>query len=230
MPTQPVYDDSGAPSGPPPGYVGAGTTGDKKNNPYDDHSAGSNVESDAALAARLQAEEDARAHDSSGNRGAAQDFYNQSSSTPNTNMGSTPSYSQQALPQREEKSKGLFGKLLGKVGGGSSSSSHGYQQQPQYGQQQYGGGGYGGQPQYQQGYQQGYPQQGYQQGYGQQGYGGGGYGGGYGQPKKSGGGMGMAGGAALGLGGGLVGGMLIADAMEDHDQNEYNQGYGKSFS
>lgn len=39
--------------------------------------------------------------------------------------------------------------------------------------------------------------------------------------------MGMAGGAALGLGGGLVGGMLIADAMEDHDQNEYQQGYGK---
>jgi hypothetical protein len=41
--------------------------------------------------------------------------------------------------------------------------------------------------------------------------------------------MGMAGGAALGLGGGLVGGMLLADAMEDHDQSEYNQGYGKDF-
>lgn len=33
------------------------------------------------------------------------------------------------------------------------------------------------------------------------------------------------GGAALGLGGGLIGGMLLENAIDDHDQNEYNQGY-----
>lgn len=38
----------------------------------------------------------------------------------------------------------------------------------------------------------------------------------------------MAGGAALGLGGGLIGGMLIEDAIQDHDQEEYQQGYGKT--
>lgn len=32
------------------------------------------------------------------------------------------------------------------------------------------------------------------------------------------------GGAALGLGGGLIGGMLLEDAIQDHDQNEYDQG------
>jgi hypothetical protein len=35
------------------------------------------------------------------------------------------------------------------------------------------------------------------------------------------------GGAALGLGGGLIGGMLLEDAIQDHDQNEYDQGYGR---
>ena len=34
--------------------------------------------------------------------------------------------------------------------------------------------------------------------------------------------MGAAGGAALGLGGGLIGGALLMDAMDDHD----NEGYG----
>ena len=48
-------------------------------------------------------------------------------------------------------------------------------------------------------------------------------------PTKSGfEGLGTAGGAALGLGGGLVGGMLLEDAIQGHDQNEYNQGYGKN--
>jgi hypothetical protein len=34
--------------------------------------------------------------------------------------------------------------------------------------------------------------------------------------------MGMAGAAALGLGGGLLGGALLADAIDDHD---YQEGY-----
>ncbi|CAE7175903.1 unnamed protein product [Rhizoctonia solani] len=66
------------------------------------------------------------------------------------------------------------------------------------------GGGYGGGPSY-----------------------GGGYGGGYAQqqqpPKKS-GGMG-AGGMLLAGGAGLVGGALLADAIIDHDQDEYAEGY-----
>jgi hypothetical protein len=39
-------------------------------------------------------------------------------------------------------------------------------------------------------------------------------------------GMGLAGGA-LGLGAGVLGGVLIADAIQDHDQAEYSQGYRK---
>ncbi|TGO43077.1 hypothetical protein BHYA_0003g00310 [Botrytis hyacinthi] len=203
-PTEPVYPSGdSAPPGPPPGYSGGSSTypSDDKSNPYD---PSPNTESDAELARRLQAEEDARGGSSSGTRGNAQQDYQ------NTPM---PSYSQQELPPREQK-KGFFGKLLGKTSGSSASSGA---QQPQYG-------GYQQQQYPQQGYPpQGYPPQGYppQQGYG------GGYGGGYQQqrPQKSGGGMGMAGGAALGLGGGLIGGMLLEDAIQDHDQNEYNQGY-----
>jgi hypothetical protein len=37
----------------------------------------------------------------------------------------------------------------------------------------------------------------------------------------------VAGGAALGLGGGLIGGMLLEDAIHDHDQSVYQEGYGK---
>ncbi|KAK8107722.1 uncharacterized protein PG998_009735 [Apiospora kogelbergensis] len=45
-------------------------------------------------------------------------------------------------------------------------------------------------------------------------------------PKKSGGGgMGMAGGAALGLGAGVIGGALVADAWNDHEQEAYAEGY-----
>ncbi|KAI9651162.1 WW domain-containing protein wwm1 [Ciborinia camelliae] len=226
-PTEPVYpSDDSAPAGPPPGYSGGPSNypSDTKSNPYE---PSPNTESDAELARRLQAEEDARAAGPSGARGSAQEDYQ------NTPM---PSYSQsQELPPREQK-KGFFGKLLGKASGSSSSHppqqqyQQQYAQQPQYGayqQQQYPPQGYQQQGYPPQGYQQqGYPPQGYppQQGYG--GYGGG-YGGGYQQqrPQKSGGGMGMAGGAALGLGAGLVGGMLIEDAIQDHDQNEYNQGY-----
>jgi hypothetical protein len=233
-PTEPVYaaDRDSPPPGGPPAYTGSdnfSNVSEKKTNPYNDsRGAGSaspnNIDEDARLAARLQAEEDARAQETRGN--AFQDY----ASTP-----LPPQSSQAELPPREGK-RSLFSKLLGK------SNS----QQPQYGQPGYGGG-------YQQ--QGGYPpQQGYspQGGYGgypppggyggyppQPGYGGyppqGGYGGyppqGYEQPppKKSGlGGLGTAGGAALGLGGGLVGGMLLEDAIQDHDQNEYDQGYGKN--
>ncbi|TVY86187.1 WW domain-containing protein [Lachnellula willkommii] len=210
-PTEPVYPaGDGAPAGPPPGYAGGsmGSMNDTKSNPYDTKPGGSHVESDAELAARLQAEENAR---SSTSRNAQQDYQN-------TSMSPSPSY-QQDLPAREQKKSGGFlGKLLGKASGGSSSHQQGGYGGNQYPQQ------YPQHQQYpQQGYQQqGYPPQGYQQGY-QQGppqgpYGGGysPYGGGYQQqaaPKKS-GGLGMAGGAALGLGGGLVGGMLLEDAID----------------
>ena len=59
----------------------------------------------------------------------------------------------------------------------------------------------------------------------------GGYGGGYaqqqrpvyvqGKPKRQGIGMG---GVALGAGAGLLGGMLIADAVDDYGDNRYEQG------
>lgn len=39
--------------------------------------------------------------------------------------------------------------------------------------------------------------------------------------------MGMMGGAALGLGAGVLGGALIADAVNDHDQEIYQEGYSK---
>ena len=148
----------------------------------------------------------------------------------NTPMPSQSPGMQQELPPREQK-RGLFSKLMGKTGGSSSGGYGSNQYRPQ--QQQYGDG----YPQ-----QQAYPPQGYGQpaygppAYGQPGYGPGpGYGGGYppqqqyyqqAPPKKS-GGIGTMGGAALGLGGGLVGGMLLEDAIQDHDQNEYNQGYGR---
>ncbi|KAK6596694.1 WW domain-containing protein [Botrytis cinerea] len=151
-PTEPVYPSGdSAPPGPPPGYSGGSSPypSDNKSNPYD---PSPNTESDAELARRLQAEEDARVGSSSGTRGNAQQDYQ------NTPM---PSYSQQELPPREQK-KGFFGKLLGKSSGsGSSSSAPQQQYQQQYAQQpQYGG--------YQ---QQQYPPQGYQQqGYPPQGY------------------------------------------------------------
>jgi hypothetical protein len=199
-PTEPIYPpDDEAPGGPPPGYSGSGNpTGDTKHTYDASRGSGStgNVESDAALAARLQAEEDARA----GKRSAQEDYQN----TP------MPQSYPQTLPAREEKSRGLFSKLLGKT----SSSNNQYSQGGQYGgsaynrppQQAY---GYGQQQYPPQGYpQQGYPPQGYQQGYGapQQQY--------YQQqqaPQKH--GMGTMGGAALGLGGGLIGGMLLEDAI-----------------
>jgi hypothetical protein len=135
-----------------------GNMTDTKSNPYDTKPGGSNVESDAALAARLQAEEDARA---SSSRNAQQDYQN-------TPMSQSSSY--QDLPPREQKKSGGFlGKLLGKASGGSSSQQGGYgNQYPQQYPQQHGypQQGYPQQGYPQQGYpQQGYPPQGYQQGY-----------------------------------------------------------------
>lgn len=227
-PTEPVYptDTETPPPGAPPGYASGGypSVSDTKTNPYDtDNRAGmggsvspNHLEEDAKLAAKLQAEEDARAQ---GTRGNAMNDYM------NTSM---PQQSSQQLPPREEK-RGLFSKLLGKDKA-NHQSQYGQPQygQPQYGQPAYGGPqpGYGGYPP--QGYG-GYPPQGYNA-YPPQGYGGGYPPGNYAQapPRKSGGGgLGMAGGAALGLGGGLIGGMLLEDAIQDHDQNEYQQGYGK---
>jgi len=222
-PTEPVYPQDDAPPGAPPGYSGSGTNPTDTKHPYEPNrgpgSPNSNVESDAALAARLQAEEDARARGTS-SRNAQQDYQN----TP-----MTQSYPQDLPARDQKKSGGFLGKLLGKASGSSSSQQPygGYSQQGGYGQQGYGQQGYG-----QQGYPPrqgyGYPPQQYQQGYGapQPGYGYGGGGGGYQQqqPQKS-GGMGAMGGAALGLGGGLIGGMLIEDAIQDHDQSEYQQGY-----
>lgn len=206
----PPHDPSSiTPANAPPSYTGGGggipQYAEKgSNNPYNNP----NTDSDAAYAARLQAEEDERArHDS---RGAADGYYQQQQPQgqgpqPGGMMGGYPGapgqYDQHELPPREQKSKGLGGllsKLSGKVPGGGGSHGGGIG-----GFSQGHGGGYGQQQPYGGG---GYPQQ--------QGYGGGGYGGGgYGMPPKKHGGMGMAGAGALGLGGGLVGGALIGNAM-----------------
>lgn len=140
------------------------------------------------------------------------------------------------LPPRERgdgKKGGFLGKLLGKAtqkhssGGYGSHGGYGGYQQQQYHQQPYG-----------QGPPMGYGQQQYGQPYGQpygQHYGPpGGYGRGYGGypqahgRRPGGGGMGMAGGAALGVGAGLLGGAVIANAMNDDDEREaYQDGYRK---
>ncbi|KAK1820318.1 WW domain-containing protein wwm1 [Friedmanniomyces endolithicus] len=244
-PTTPVYAAGDSPPpGAPPGYAhstsaaaGPEKGGYGTNNPYGS-TGGSSTAEDERLARQLQAQEDARVHGGSGSatsRGAldgtygsgqpaayGQPAYGQQSSPYGQQSSPYGGGAQQDLPVREEKSKGLFGKLAGKLTGGGASGGR-----PQQ--------GYGGYPPQQQGYG-GYPPQ------QQQGYGGGGYGGGYGpqpgygpqqgygpqyqqqqQPARS--GMGAGGGALLGAGAGLVGGMVLMDAMEDHDQSEYQQGY-----
>ncbi|KAH6885930.1 hypothetical protein B0T10DRAFT_462175 [Thelonectria olida] len=233
-PTAPAYPaGESAPNGPPPGYApGDGPApSDVKINPYDDpanRAGGSShqEDEDARLAAKLQAEEDSRAR-GSGSSPAIPPGYG----SPSPGQSSYPN----ELPPRErgKSGGGFLGKLLGKGkqmaaggshgGGGHYGSGQNYQQQQYYPQQQ--------------GYGQGPPMGGYygqqqygQQQYGQPHYGGGGYGyqqqGYYGQqpPKKS-GGMGMAGGAALGVGAGLIGGALIADAIDDNEQEAYQEGY-----
>ncbi|KAI0853694.1 hypothetical protein F5Y00DRAFT_223347 [Daldinia vernicosa] len=246
-PTEPAVDpnrhDDGAPPGPPPGYTpGSGPSPtDSKNNPFVNEStkpgygSSSHVDedADARLARQLQEEENART------RGAAQSYAN----TPTPPQGYSP-YPDQLPPRSSggsnpaDKAKGLLGKFFGS---GKNKPHAGYPGQQQYSpqpQQPYGG--YGSPPPPQQGYYNGPPPPQQYGGYGpppgqyggyppQGGYGGyppqGGY---YGQqqpPKKSGGGMGMAGGAALGVGAGLLGGALIADAINDEQQEAYAEGY-----
>lgn len=244
-PTAPVFPvDENAPTDPPPGYEpgnGPAPT-DTKKNPYDDPTAqnrhagaSSTQDEDAKLAAKLQAEEDARARGgptppAGYAAGGAADSYAQGGA------GQSQSPFPSDLPPRDDargKDRGFLGKLFGKGKNPQGGQGYGgYPQQQNYYQspppQQYGG------------YPQGPPMGQYGGGYGQPGYGGyppqGGYGGGYGgypqggyqqqgrRPGGSGMGMGLAGGA-LGLGAGVLGGALIADAIHDHDQSEYNQGY-----
>lgn len=215
-PTEPVYGDD-APAGPPPGYDPASSraTGPEKG-------GANNTNDDEALARKLQAEEQARAGGLT-SRGASDSYYQgssaqnppygQSSSTygqPGSTYGQSSSpYGQTQSPsspqQGSDGKRGFFSKLSGKLGGGSSAA-----RPPQ---QAYGGYPSQGYPQQQYGQQ--YPPQGYyppQGGYQQQ------------QGRTGGGGMG-AGGMLLGAGAGLVGGALLMDAIEDHDQSEYNQGY-----
>ena len=137
---------------------------------------------------------------------------------------------QQQYDQPQQK-RGLLDRLTGR------SNKPSYQGQGNYPPQQGGGyGGYGGPPGQQGGYYGGGPQPGYG-GYGgppQPGYGG--YGGGIPQqqyvqqqPQKKSGFPGGAGGAVLGAGAGLVGGALLMDAFENHEDFEQEQAYQQGY-
>ncbi|KAL4870173.1 hypothetical protein BDV12DRAFT_195552 [Aspergillus spectabilis] len=260
----PSYDESGPGN---PIAVASAEDSEKKNanlfslnNPYNAESASTSatgpsgsgepnskgpVESDAELAARLQAEENARS--GAGTPGAAANYYG-GDHTPHSPIPSSTG----DRDKGKEKKKGFFSKLMSKAS--ASGAGQGYSSRPGFApprphhhqqgpvgyapQGGYGapspGPGYGGQGGYypQQhgygpgpGYGPGYgPQPGY--GYPQQGY----YGGGMQPQRRRGGGsgMGMAGAAALGVGGGLIGGALLADAIDDdHDHDDYGGGdYG----
>jgi hypothetical protein len=135
-----------------------------------------------------------------------------------TPPGAQPGYMPQPPPQPQQepprsRSQGIASKLSSFLKGGSSSQP----QRPAYGTpppSNY----YGGMPP-----QPGYypPQQ--PQYYPQQPPNNGMYGGP--QRKRGMGGMGMLGGAGLGLGAGMLGGMLLGEAISDHDQHEYMEGY-----
>lgn len=235
-PARPPEDE--APAGPPPSY----TPGDKpaptdtKKNPFTNNDEESE---DAKLARKLQAEEDAKARGSSSAAGGAAASYMAGGGS-----SSSPAPYPNQLPPRPgssnsaEKSRGLLGKIFG--GGKNKISSHqqggaypggmGYGQ-PAYGAPSpYGQPGYGGYPPQQPAYG-GYPPPG-------AGYGGyppqGAYGGypppqqAYGRPGRTGGGgMGAMGGAALGGAAGLVGGMMLMDAIDDNQQEAYAEGYSE---
>ncbi|KAL2863465.1 WW domain-containing protein [Aspergillus lucknowensis] len=255
----PSYEESGPGN---PSAVASAEDSEKKkanllgsNNPYNAESSGPSgsagppgdkaadaVESDAELAARLQAEEDARSGAGAGaGAGAASNYYTNDSPH-------SPSPASAGTEERgKEKKKGFFSKLMSKASSGSPGSGHGHSSRPVFAAPHhhqppvgYGGGyppqghygspgpgpGYGGPGGY-------YPQQGYGPGYGPQP----GYGypqpGFYGQPQRrrpGGGGMGMAGAAALGVGGGLIGGALLADAIDDdHDDFGGGDDFGGDF-
>ncbi|KAI2847109.1 hypothetical protein CBS147343_10214 [Aspergillus niger] len=170
----------------------------------------STLESDARLAAQLQAEEEARARRRSpvppaqAQSGAASDYYAENSRVQSPQGPST------SPAPKQERSRGFLGKLMGRHSGGSSSNGGGgasYSRPPQQAAYGYPQAGYGGYPPQQAGY--GYPSYPAQGGY-------------YPQqqaPQRRHNGMGTAGAAALGVGGGLLGGLLLADAVEDlgHD-------------
>lgn len=242
MPTAPAQPlEDALPDEPPPGYEPGprpAPTDSKK--PLQDMSApaatggpSSSLDEDARLAARLQAEEDAMAR---------------------TSSRQEEQFPQQLPPRDRDKSKsGFLGKLFNKAKSPAPASpgAHGdyrpqqqagyYQpQSPQPPQQQQQYGAYAGQASYP-------PNAGYNAGYGGA-YGGqyrGPYGGGYGgppgqayhqqqqqqqQPQRRTGGMGAMGpglaGAALGVGAGVLGGAMISNAINDHQQDAYMEGYG----
>lgn len=221
------------PSAPPPSYEesGAGDSAagasDKKggfgsNNPYNQEKDKEDVvESDAKLAARLQAEENARSGTQSPavQPGAASDYYSDGSHA----QSPGPSSAQNLAPQdtgrgNRTRSRSFLSKLMGKAkpsSGGSSSpfGAGGYSRPPPPAPQSYvypPSGYYGGyaQPQAGYGYSQ-YPMQG-----------------GYAQPQRRQGGMGNAGAAALGVGGGLLGGALLAEAFDGDDNTYIENNYG----
>ncbi|KMK59186.1 WW domain-containing protein [Aspergillus fumigatus Z5] len=222
------------PSGPPPSYddsgpanpsVQAAATDDKKtlgsNNPYNQADPSNDtLESDARLAAQLQAEEDARAQSRSPvHPGAAADYYS-GSSRPLSSAGYQPSQGPAPAPE-PKRSRGFLSKLMGKSSSSSGSPHFGrppIAQQQSYGYQQ--GGYYGG----------GYPPQPHPAGYGYPQYQpqGGHYPGAV--PPRRGGGMGTAGAAALGVGGGLLGGALLAEAFDDDHGDTIINNYGDNYS
>ncbi|RGP62829.1 hypothetical protein FLONG3_10121, partial [Fusarium longipes] len=234
-PTAPVFPhDDGAPAGPPPGYEPGNTpiVTDTKKNPYEDVTAsagGSSQDEDAKLAARLQAEEDARARSGPGGPdvpagyGGSNSPYPQSNSPYPQQQGGSSYPSELPPRERGAKSGGFLGKLLSK--GKQMAEKQQHQQQGGYGG--YGGasggmgGGYPQQQYYPQQSQGGYPGHGPPMGYGAQphygggygapgGYGGYGGGPGYGQPGGGFGGGGMGGGRRPGGGGmGMAGGAAL---------------------
>jgi len=239
----PSYEQSGPRKSPIPEKK----SGFPSNNPYGDSSSTSrapDTSEDARLAAKLQAEEDARARGASSGVGRTRD----ASSTYFNNQGSQaeseqPIYGQSQVLSRGQQGGGQQRGLLGKIFGGNRNDyQNDYNNSGNYGppgggyppQQGYGGPpppvGYGGYPP--PGNYGGYPPPG--------GYGGypppGGYGYGppppqqyYQEPQRQHSSMGGLGGAALGVGGGLLAGALITDAIDDHDQSEYNQGYDQGY-
>ncbi|KAJ5149301.1 hypothetical protein N7448_000879 [Penicillium atrosanguineum] len=225
--------DGPAPSEPPPSYNQTGPAdpamaavmGDKKqsmasNNPYNPSNASqsraspSMIDEDARLAAKLQAEEDAHGG-RGGSRGpipgAAADYYSDPSRPQSAGAGYSPGPSSQSpMPEQKRSKGGFLSKLMGKSSGSSSRPSQPHSQvdtttatlsnqlhDPDTATPSKDTGAIPPQGGY-------YPQQ---------------------QPPRKSGGMGTAGAAALGVGGGLVGGMLLADAMEDMgDHNDYDNG------
>ncbi|KAE8147941.1 hypothetical protein BDV25DRAFT_131646 [Aspergillus avenaceus] len=186
------------------------------NNPYNPI-ADSTVDSDARLAAQLQAEENAQAKGSSSipaqqtQFGAAADYYAEPSRPQSNNYRSSPIFSQQSTGYEHKRSKGFLGRLMGKASSGGSGNYGRPSSQPPL-SYEHPPGAYGGYPPQAAGY--GNPAYPAQPGF-------------YPQPaqptRRHGGGMGTAGAAALGVGGGLVGGALLAEALNDH--HEYDD-YG----